>query len=548
MITVFGQPIQLPPGMQGLAGTPGSFLGTVVAWALIVLAVWVFLSLVLRPIFRRVPGEVEDIVLAIARRPILLLTLGYGALHSLEVLGPSSGLMWTLERLYRTLFVLVAAYVAWRIIKDVVVYYGEGWARKTESRADDIVVPIVNLLGPLVVVLAASLLAFPIWGIDVTSVLLGAGIIGLVLGLALQDTVSNIFSGLTLLVDAPFGTGDLVVLPDGKVCQVQRVGLRVTQLYYLEEHSLVYFPNKDLANAVITNVTKPSVDLKVSIPVSVGYGSDLARVAEVLTEIAAAHPGVLASDIGRKIPFVASATEAVAQRATANGSGDLAEEAARRGLALERLARERDLNDAVSALRGALALLAQEIHSRETQGLSREEVAELNAAAVPSAEREHDRVIALMREWSDVSDPWAEASEAAAERERWARQAERLEARWTALRRALTAPHQDQEMRLDDMTAALGAWVGEQFKPLSETWKNPQVAFKRFGPSSIDLQLSFYVDNVVLEHFDRKERVVTEIAEEIHRRFAAEGITMPVPQMEVALRGAASAIGVSGSA
>ena len=90
-----------------------------------------------------------------------------------------------------------------RVIKDILVHYGEKWALRTESRVDDVLVPVLNLFGPVILVTAAALIIFPLWGINVTSVLVGAGVIGLVLGLALQDTLNNIFSGLSLLVESP---------------------------------------------------------------------------------------------------------------------------------------------------------------------------------------------------------------------------------------------------------------------------------------------------------------------------------------------------------
>jgi len=97
----------------------------------------------------------------------------------------------------------------------------------------------------------------------------------------LQETLSNIFGGISLLVDAPFKTGDILVLPENKICQVKKIGIRTTELYFVDEDSTVYVPNKDLANTTIINITKPTVDLKATIDVNVSYDSDL-MVAEKL--------------------------------------------------------------------------------------------------------------------------------------------------------------------------------------------------------------------------------------------------------------------------
>jgi len=92
-------------------------------------------------------------------------------------------------------------YIVRRFIQDVVVYFGEKWAARTETRVDDVLIPVLNLFGPLILGIVAALLILPMSGINITSVLLVAGVLGL--GLALQETLGNIFSGLSLPIVAP---------------------------------------------------------------------------------------------------------------------------------------------------------------------------------------------------------------------------------------------------------------------------------------------------------------------------------------------------------
>jgi MscS family membrane protein len=537
MITVCGYQIQLPSELQFLANIYGSFLATVLAWVVIAIVAYFIFSYALRWLTRRIPGEIDDIILGIVRKPLLVLIIVFGTVNSLECLQLPETTVALLERIFNTILVVIVAYFFWRVIKDVVVYYGESWARKTESRVDDIIIPIVNLFGPLLVIIFAALLILPQWGIDVTSVLLGAGVIGLVLGLALQETLSNIFSGINLLMDAPFRTGDLVVLSDGKICQVEKIGLRATQLHYLDEHSMIYVPNKDLANAMIVNITKPTVDLKVSVNVGVGYNSDLAHVEDVLREIAVAQPSVLGG-IGEKVPLIEETIKELRQRTEAMSADDpahdeLLKEADQYQQALDRLQKESKLNEQIAVLGKVLEQLIQGVKDRETGGFTPAELKELHDNYVAPVEGEIQEVVACMKEWSAIPDPWAEDEEKETERERWREQNERLRVKWTALREALSRPRQEQEMRLDDMTQALLRWIRDEYKLVTEHWKEPEVTFKGFGASSIDLQLDFYVDDIRLEHFERKQRVVTEIAKEIHKRFQQENIEIPFPQMDV---------------
>jgi MscS family membrane protein len=290
---------------------------------------------------------------------------------------------------------------------------------------------------------------------------------------------------------------------------------------------------------MIINITKPTVDLKVSIDMGVGYNSDLTQVKDVLQKIAIAHPSVL-GDIGRKVPLIEETIEELRKRAKAAMVDDpardkLLEEANKYQQALNRLQKESQLNEQITVLGEALQRLIQGIKGRETGGFTGAELKELHDSFVSPVEGEILKTVAYMREWSAISDLWAEDEEIKAE-QRWQEQNERLEAKWTALKQALSRPKEEQEMRLDDMTQALLRWIRNEYKLVTESWKEPDVTFKGFGASRIDLQLGFYVDDIRLEHFERKQRVTTEIAREIHERFRQEGIEIPFPQMDVLVR------------
>jgi MscS family membrane protein len=524
MITLFGYRVALPPALQFLSGVPGTFLATVLAWLLIALAVYYLLTYVLRWLTERLPGEVDDIVLGIVRKPLLALTVVFGIAHALAVLPLPYGWSDFVERATNTAVIVIGGYLAWRVLQDVVLYYGDEWARRTESRIDDILMPIVGLIGPLVVVLAAALLILPQWGIDVTSVLLGAGLIGLVLGLALQETLSNVFSGLTLVADAPFRTGDLIMLSDDKICRVEKIGLRATQLYYLDEHCTIYVPNKDLANGILTNITKPSVDLKVAIAIGVGYTSDLERVKQLLVEIALAHPNVLASDIRRKTPLI-----------EARAVADAASAAALRQ-ALARLELEDALNAEVLALETALRALAAALRTAVAEGYHTKTVEELRRAHLDPLARQIEQCAERMRAWIAVPDPWAQDDEWQAQHNLGQDGNRRLAQHWEQLCAAIAHPGLGQESRLSDQALTLARWLREEYKSIVERWKDPRVTFKGFGAASIDLVLDFYIDDIRLEHYERRQRVITEIAQKIVERFRAENIELPFPQMDLWFR------------
>lgn len=520
MITILGFPVQLPLNWQFLSGRWASFLATLLAWTGIALLVYFLVNHVLRWLAYRTRGELAGILLDIARWPVLVLIAAWGLLDSLRLLGLPQATQTLLERAFFTLLTLVVVYLVWHVIKDVLVYYGTAWAKRTESRVDDILVPILNLFGPLFILIAASLVILPLWGVDVASVLVGAGVVGLVLGLALQETLSNVFSGISLLVEAPFRTRDLIVLPEGKLCEVVRIGLRSTELYSLDEHSTVFVPNKVLASASIVNITKPTFEQKTSLAVAVKLKEDLPQVQTLLEQIALGHPNVLTPNSAARLPLIQERVRKMRGRAETLDPANLwraqlLRMADRYEQAIRRLELESLLDRELLALRTALDGLAQAIASREGQGLSAAEVQSLRDCCVNDAEQRAHQVTAAAAAWSASPDPWASAAEIHADQALWQERNERLLAQWHQLEEALAQPRRAHETRLDDLVQDLQRWLAEEYKLLPEDWKSPSASLEGFEEDTAKLRLWFYIDNVRMEHYGRAGRVRDEIAREV---------------------------------
>jgi len=125
-----------------------------------------------------------------------------------------------------------------------------------------------------------------LWGIDGTAWLASAGVIGIAVGFAAQDTLANLISGVSIIADAPYKIGDFIVLDTGERGVVTEVGLRSTRLMTLADVE-ISIPNAVMGNAKITNESGgPAVEHRIGIPVGVAYGTPTAKVIEVLEQIA----------------------------------------------------------------------------------------------------------------------------------------------------------------------------------------------------------------------------------------------------------------------
>ena len=127
-------------------------------------------------------------------------------------------------------------------------------------------------------------------GIDTASLVAVVGIIGLALSLSVQNILSNLFSGLTLLITKPFASGDFVEIA-GKTGIVQTVGLFYTRLNSLDNIA-VSIPNSDVTAASVNNSSREELR-RVDQYFCAAYTEDTEKVRAAILEAAAEDEKIL---------------------------------------------------------------------------------------------------------------------------------------------------------------------------------------------------------------------------------------------------------------
>jgi MscS family membrane protein len=172
----------------------------------------------------------------------------------------------------------------------------EAWAmtfaKKTKTKVDEVIIPLLQKSAKVVFLIVAVLWVLDIWQINITPYLAGAGIAGLVLGMALQDSLKNIFGGLTLILDKTFKAGDKVRLESGEVGTIYDIGLRSTKLVTYD-HEIIYIPNGYLPNSKIQNYTRPSPKVRVNVKFGVEYGTEIGTVKKVVLSVITKNKEIL---------------------------------------------------------------------------------------------------------------------------------------------------------------------------------------------------------------------------------------------------------------
>ena len=135
----------------------------------------------------------------------------------------------------------------------------------------------------------AFFIALNIIGIDVTSLTIFSGAVGIGVGFGLQKIASNFISGLILLFEKSVEEDDLIELDDGTAGFVRSTGARYTLIETFESRDIM-IPNEDFITNRVTNWTFRNTRGRIEINVGVAYGSDLDQVKEIILEAARNHP------------------------------------------------------------------------------------------------------------------------------------------------------------------------------------------------------------------------------------------------------------------
>lgn len=232
------------------------------------------------------------IVRALCRRPLLrrlslalTLTAFAGSLALFRYLGPGPG-----DGLKPYLYVLTLFALAYLAFKIVEVFMLDVVAVRQGRVAPPAI--LREICSAIFAVVALVVLLRMGLGVDVTALVATSAALTIVLGLALQETLANLFAGLALMIDRPFESGDWIRIGD-RVGRIQEVSWRAVKVQIQKQEDYLIIPNSVVAKAEIVNMSRPSPIHGHSIEVGVAYAEPPNRVTGVLEHAALEAEGVL---------------------------------------------------------------------------------------------------------------------------------------------------------------------------------------------------------------------------------------------------------------
>jgi len=244
---------------------------------------WILFKL-LRRLFSSARFNIDEHVILMLRPPIYYTLLAAGIYAGIELMPLSERLDLLVGRIIRTIGALVWVVFFMRLATMTLQRLAD--LSYTHTFIQHRTLSLFDNAAKILIFGVGIYAFFVIWKIDMTAWLASAGIVGIAVGFAAKDTLSNLFSGVFILADAPYKIGDYVVLDRGDRGKVMNIGLRSTRILTRDDIEIT-IPNSIIGNSTIVNQSGGHhTKMRLRVKIGVAYGSDIDAVRSILMEIA----------------------------------------------------------------------------------------------------------------------------------------------------------------------------------------------------------------------------------------------------------------------
>jgi small-conductance mechanosensitive channel len=242
---------------------------------------------VLRRLARRTSTHIDGGLVTVLGRhlPAFFAAIGFlFAADWLPFLGETG--RWLFEEAAFFLFILAAA----GALQSLLDYSLDQYVERNRETIDQSVAADVLLLfkrlGSLVISIAAGLVVAEHFGINVLALATALGLSGFAIALALKDTITNVFSGLVIMISRPFSVGNRIDLPVLEVwADVVDIGIRSTTAVTRDNRTVVV-PNSSVVDNAVVNYSLPDTTYRLQVDIGLDTTLDMRSAQEsIRTEV-----------------------------------------------------------------------------------------------------------------------------------------------------------------------------------------------------------------------------------------------------------------------
>ncbi|PKN16042.1 MAG: mechanosensitive ion channel protein MscS [Deltaproteobacteria bacterium HGW-Deltaproteobacteria-3] len=187
--------------------------------------------------------------------------------------------------------VFVIFYLLWLLVRLILRF-------SLRRKVDETTFSFIETIVKFFLFVVGLIMALDSAGIKTSALLTSLGIVGLTIGFAARDALSNLISGILIFIDRPFVLGDLVEI-DGQYGRVDRITLRSTRVVTSDGRMLAV-PNTEVINKTVASYTN-FPNFRIDVGVTVGVNEDLDNVRRLLLSLVKDDPAFMAEPAPRTV-------------------------------------------------------------------------------------------------------------------------------------------------------------------------------------------------------------------------------------------------------
>jgi len=193
------------------------------------------------------------------------------------------------HKIFGAFMIMLLASIVCSIVNSLLPYLEHNLSKRTNTKIDDVIINLSKKFSGIIIYTAGGIMALDKLGLNVMPFVAGAGVVGIALGFAAKDTLSNVISGVLLIIDRPLKVGDRIEVraaPKNSATwgDVIDIGLRATKIR-TTDNIVIIIPNNEFMNRDIVNYTSITDEIRVRIPIGISYESNLQKAKEIIIGI-----------------------------------------------------------------------------------------------------------------------------------------------------------------------------------------------------------------------------------------------------------------------
>jgi len=269
------------PYLNYLSSYPKAFVIFFVLLILLRIGLYIVQKVFVK-ITSKTKSDLDDIILQKSNKPLTYIALLVSLIVALQDIVFESGVGGIVFNILYTLLAVSSGYLVFHIVDISLMRVWKRISEQTESNIDDTIGQLVHEVLRITLILIIGIFILNIWGVEIGPFLAGLGIAGIAVALALQPTLANVFSGISIVLDGTFKVGDVIEV-NGMSGEVYQISLRTSRIKSFD-NEMIIIPNSVMAGSTVKNFFQPDISIRVNIEFGVEYGVDPEYIKKIVLE------------------------------------------------------------------------------------------------------------------------------------------------------------------------------------------------------------------------------------------------------------------------